>query len=211
MYSTILFDMDGVLVDTEDLNLDVSIEVCNDLGIELSNEEKEGCIGVTSSKFYHELFERRELGFEVNQILNKHFKIYEKHLMKGVVEFAGAREVPRKLKDRNYELGLVSGSTKKQIDIILSQLDLLNIFRVIISADDISHSKPEPEGYLKAAALLEVRPKDCLVLEDSKPGIQAAKAAGVSVAGIVNNGGLDLSEADFVVKDLTEIFMYLPK
>ena len=205
MIKAVLFDMDGLLVDTEPLNVAVVTKVCDELGINLTSEEKHYCAsGITNRKFYNELFDNRNLKFDLNEILNKTFQTYDELLKTEAKSFLGAIDLPRSLSEK-YNLALVSGSTKNQVNIVLSKFDIKNLFKVIVTADDITSSKPNPEGYLLAANKLNVSPQECLVLEDGEQGVKAAKSAGMKVVGVINNSEQDLSLADLIVKDLTEI------
>ena len=184
MTQAILFDLDGLLVDTETLGIQVAIQVCKELGIELTQDEQKSFIGVTDEKFYQELFRRRKLDFDVGKILAKHFTIYEKLLKTILTPFQGASELPKILKNFGFKIGLVSGSTRNQILIILNDLEVVKFFDVIVSCEDITQSKPNPEGYLTAAHELQISPEDCLVLEDAETGVIAGKKAGMRVIGV---------------------------
>lgn len=205
MIKAILFDMDGLLVDTETIGIDIAIEVCDDLGINLTSEEQKGFIGVTDEKFYRELFKKREVDFEIKKVLKKHFRIYERSLKDKLKPFPGADTLPRELKSRRFKLALVSGSTKKQIKIILGSLKINKFFDIIVSCEDVKKSKPDPQGYIFAANKLNVEPHECVIIEDAETGIQSARNARMKVIGVVNNGGQDLFLADVIVKNLTDI------
>ena len=202
MIKAVLFDMDGLLVDTETLGIRVAIVVCKELNIELDLEEQRSFIGITDEKFYQELFKKRGLNHDVVSVLRKHFEIYEKLLKTELKAFEAAHTLPKNLKAKGYKLALVSGSTKNQINIILEQLKIKDSFDVVVSCDEITKSKPDPEGYLLAAKKLEVEPSECLVFEDARTGVLAAKNAGMKVVGVVNVGGQDLSSADFIIESL---------
>ncbi len=194
--------MDGLLVDTETLGIRVAVQVCKDLGIDLDLEEQRSFVGVTDEKFYQELFKKRGLTHDTALILRKHFEMYEKLLTTELKAFKAAHTLPKNLKAKGYKLALVSGSTKNQIEIILEQLGINQYFDVVISCDEITKSKPDPEGYLIAAKKLGVEPKECLVFEDARTGVLAAKNAGMKVIGVINAGGQDLSPADFIIDNL---------
>lgn len=205
MIKAVLFDMDGLLVDTETVGTEVAVRICRELGIELTREEKSSFVGVTDEKFYKELFEKRNLSHDVQGVLRNHFDVYEDLLLKEATPFPGAQSLPRELRAKGYRLALVSGSTAHQINIILSQLRIKEQFDIIISEGDVVHGKPDPEGYLLAAQRMGVASAECVVLEDATTGIKAAKKAGMRVIGVRNNGDQDLSLADVIVKDLTEV------
>lgn len=198
----VLFDMDGLLVDTETLGVRVAIAVCKDLNIDLDLQEQGSFIGVTDEKFYRELFNKRSADQDVSVVLGKHSGVYEELLRTELSAFEGAHTLPKDLKAKGFRLGLVSGSTRNQIGIILDRLQIKDEFDVIVSCDDITKSKPDPEGYMTAAKKLGIEAKDCLVFEDARTGILAAKSAGMKVVGVVNRGGQDLSSADFVIDNL---------
>ncbi len=205
MKQAILFDLDGLLVDTETPGIKVAIQICKELGIELTLDEQKSFIGVTDEKFYLELFRKRTLNFDVGEILAKHFNVYEKLLKTTLTPFQGAGELPEILKNFGFKIGLVSGSTRNQILIILNELEVIKFFDIIVSCEDITQSKPNPEGYLTAADKLQVSPANCLVLEDAETGVLAGKKAGMRVIGVKNNGDQNLSLADITVDELQEL------
>lgn len=205
MIKAVLFDMDGLLVDSETLAMKTIIKLCAELSIVLAPGEETGIIGITEEKFFSELIERHHASMSVQDVLEKFRGEYEQLLHSDLQAFDGAKTLPQKLKARGLRLGLVSGSPAKQIDIILTCLDMKGVFEVIVSAEDTSHSKPEPEEYLLGAQKLGVNPDECIVLEDAKAGVEAGKTAGMKVIGVRNNNDQDLSAADEVVNNLTEV------
>src|ERR1035438_8510805 len=148
MIKAVLFDMDGLLADTETLAMSVAVKICRGLDFELTSREQKSFIGVTDEKFYRELFLKKGLKLDLDKILKQHFEIYDKLLENNFRPFPGADILPKQLKEQGYKLALVSGSTEKQIDIILGQLGTKGYFDTIISANQITHSKPNPEGFL---------------------------------------------------------------
>ncbi len=205
MIKAILFDMDGTLVDTEGTDRAVAITMCKELGFDLADEEEAQRHGKTTKSFYEYLAKKRGLDFTMQKIIEKHLALFEEELKKGAKAFEGAKELPKFLKDNGYKLALVSSSTKPQIEINLNYLGIKRNFDVIVSADDITKSKPDPQGYLLAAEKLQVKPAECAVLEDAAAGIQAGKNAGMRVIGVQNDSTQDLSLADVVVENLGEI------
>ena len=150
-------------------------------------------------------FQKRKLNYNVTEILRKHFILYGKFLRKDLKVFPGAKLLPKKLKSKGYKLGLVSGSTKEQIDIILKKLKIKDQFEVIVSTEDVQNSKPSPEGYILAAKKLGIKPKDCIVIEDATQGVKSGKNARMKVIGITNGSEQDLSLADIIFNSLDEV------
>lgn len=200
----VLFDLDGLLVDTETICSEVVVDVMEKFGIKISKLEAEKSCGITAKEFYIDLLKERSLRMDVEDILQVHNTIYERAVKEKLTPFPGATTLPGRLKAAGYKIGLVSGSTKKQIELILNKLNIINYFDVIISADDVINGKPSPEGFLKAANILDVEPNECMVLEESFNGIRAGKAAGMLVIGVVNLGTQDISGADMQIYNLTE-------
>ncbi len=205
MIKAILFDMDGTLVDTEGIDRSIAIKMRKELGGDLTDEEENQRHGKTTKSFYEYIFQKRGLDFDLEKTIQKHLALFEKELKRGVKYFQGAKELPKILKATGYKLALVSSGAKSQIEINLKHLGVRNFFDVIVSADDISESKPDPQGYLLAAKKLDVKPEECLVLEDAAVGIQAAKSAKMKVIGIQNGSKQDLSLADSVVENLDQV------
>lgn len=199
-----LFDMDGLLVDTETICSSVVVDVLKSFGINITKLEGEQSCGITARKFYMDILEKKGLKRDIEAILQTHYKIYEEALKTRLKPFNGATILPRKLKQDGYKIGLVSGSTRKTIEFVLNTLGIRDCFDTIVSADDITNSKPNPEGYLKAANILGVNPDNCIVFEDSYNGTKAGKASGMTVVGVMNLGTQDISCADLQIKDLTE-------
>ena len=202
----VIFDIDGLLVDSETVAIEVAIEICGSIGIELSPTEQQQIVGVTATKFFSDLFkERGESKYDLNDTVKKFHEVYENVLRTNIRPFIGAMSVPEHIKSQGLLMAVVSGSTERQVNIILDFLNIKELFDQIICAEDITESKPNPEGYLLAAEKLEVSPKDCIVLEDATAGVKAGKDAGMKVIGVRNNGDQDLSLADEVVDNLMEV------
>ena len=213
MIKAVLFDMDGLLVDSETLAMKVVIKVCEELGIPLLGGQEKNVVGVTAEHFFRNLMGSDDAAIQV--ALDKFTEVYEQLIKTELVIFDGAKTLPAELKAKGLRIALVSGSTPAQIDIVLNQLGTKDLFEVIISEKDITHSKPSPEGYLLAAEKLGLSPDECLVIEDAEAGVAAAKAAGIKVIGVHNAGDQDLSAADAIYDTLSEltpeaIFAILP-
>jgi len=206
MIKAALFDMDGLLADTETVGVEVVKKICKSVDLPLKDGEEHGVIGVTFKKFYKDLIAKRKTNHDLEEILKKNYEVYEDLISKECKCFDGALSLPKIFKERGLKLGIVSGSTRKQIGMVLNSFGIKDFFDVIVSSlEDVEHSKPDPAGYLLAAQKLNIKPAECLVLEDSMAGVKAGKAAHMKVVGVVHNGGQDISEADFRVNNLMEV------
>jgi HAD superfamily hydrolase (TIGR01509 family) len=141
-------------------------------------------------------------------------KAYLDHIRDHLVIFPGVRELVREAATR-HRLAIASGALRHEIEYILEQAGIRKEFEHITSSEDVRHGKPDPEGYLHALAALNRRPQtgqaplaaaDCLVIEDSIPGIQAGHAAGMKVLAVANTHKVDeLREADAITHSLAEV------
>jgi HAD superfamily hydrolase (TIGR01509 family) len=119
----------------------------------------------------------------------------------------GIPELVRNLAKNALAVGLASSSPSEAIALVLNKFALDQFFSVVVSGEDLKHSKPAPDIFLKTAKLLNVLPSECLVVEDAMHGVAAAKAAGMKCVGFVNKNSWnqDLSRADFIVDTIKEI------
>ncbi len=176
--TTVLFDFDGVVTDTEP-QYDVYMD---DLGKKYLNVDNLASLvkGVTSTNIMKKHFSH--LSPEDIETINNGLEEFEKNMDFPPVD--GAIEFIHHLKQNNYNVGLVTSSQSFKMEIALNELNLTNTFDVEIMADHITEGKPNPMCYLLAAQKLNVSPSECLVFEDSFFGIQAATEAGMQVVGL---------------------------
>ncbi|MBI5133427.1 MAG: HAD family phosphatase [Thaumarchaeota archaeon] len=201
----VLFDVDGLLVDSETLGARVFQQVVSSRGIEITFEEAERYqIGRQDKDSYTLFCQEKGQNLNVDELVQQHFFAYEKELPK-VPELLGAKDIVRRCYQLGYKIAAVSGSTLYQVGIILGGLSVRELFAEIISCDLDIAGKPAPDGYLEAARRLNVPIGNCLVFEDSSSGIVAGKKAGAHVVGVQGNGKQDISQADYQVHSLKEI------
>jgi beta-phosphoglucomutase len=213
----IIFDFDGIIADTEPLHYASLRDVLlHELGISLSRHDyyaeylgydDRGCFefALTSHK--------RSISTElIDHLVIKKGRAYLDALNTELRIFPGVREIIQEA-SRHYRLAIASGALRHEIELILEQAGLRKPFAVITSAEDVSQGKPSPEPFLHAMAGLNaleaadsLYPADCLVIEDSLPGIRGARAAGMKVLGVANTHSVnDLQEADAVAFSLDQV------
>ncbi len=198
MIHAIFFDFNGVIIDDEPLHLKAYTEVLAGEGITLTEAEYMTMLGMDDVTFVRTAFERagKPLTDETSKaLIAREWEIHrtmiedELPLAPGVVTFIKALS-------RHYQLGVVSMATRAGIDYVLRRTRLDRSFTIITSAEDSHTHKPDPYCYQHALELLNERrreerqlpllPAECLVIEDSPPGIQAGRAAGMRTLGITN-------------------------
>src|SRR3989338_497567 len=166
----VLFDVDGLLADSETLVARVFQQVVSSRGIEITLEEAERYqIGRQDKDSYTLFCQEKEHNLDVEGLVKDHFLIYEKELP-NVPELPGAKDVVRRCHQFGYKIAAVSGSTLYQVGVILDSLSVRELFAEIIGCDSDITGKPDPDGYLEAARKLNVPIVNCLVFEDSSSG-----------------------------------------
>lgn len=198
MIQAIFFDFNGVIIDDEALQMEAYQGVLLEQGIELTEGDYYGALGMDDKTFVSAAFERAKKPL-TNQTLKivlegkavRHRKLIENELplFFGIVTFLKAAS-------RHYSLGLVSMANRDEIEYVLDRARLRALFSVIVSSEHVDICKPAPDCYRIALEklnnkrreerLLPLMPRECLVIEDSPPGIESGKAAGMRTLGITN-------------------------
>ena len=205
-FAAILFDMDGVIVDSEPLHERAFREVFQELGYgDHHGIEFHQYLGRSDRALWDDFIikhqPKQSLEFLSTLKQDRFLKIIDD--LKPI--FSDLPELVQRLA-RHYKLGLASGSLHPVIDAVLAMRNLRQFFPVRVSVQDVERSKPAPDVFLRAAELIGVSPSDCCVIEDSAAGVQAGKSAGMTVIAITNTLPREaLSHADHVVSNYEEI------
>ena len=213
----VIFDFDGVLVDSEPIHYRAFQRVLNPRGIGFSYDEYlERYIGFDDRDAFREAY--RVSGLELdNEMLSDLIRCksdsFEEIVKKKVEVFPGAEELVREIAGAGVPLAIASGALRHEIELILEKVSLMPYFTVIVSADQVKKSKPDPETYVMALRALEERLDGkqldgsfCVAIEDTPAGIKSARDAGLKVVGVGHSYSVEeLGDADFVVRNLHEI------
>lgn len=206
MVKAVIFDLDGVLVDTEVFSGQATKQVFKEAGIEFTPEEREKAFGRTDLEISRDAVKSRGLDLKPEDLVSRKVQIYSE-LIKGKVEpIKGARELVEFLKSRGIPFAVASSGTPDKIRATFSEIGFEGLFDIMVTAEDISRCKPDPEIFLKAAEKLGIPPEECLVIEDAQAGVEAAKAAGMKCLALKSPStyGQDLSQADRIINSLEE-------
>lgn len=208
MLKAFIFDMDGVIIDSEPLHFQSDRMVMKDYNIDITDDELNSFVGVTNPEMWAALAEKYNMKATVEELLTIQNQ-YKTELF-GKIELQpinGVLELLSELKEKGISIALASSSSRVFIELVLRGLHIYEYFDVIISGEEVTNGKPAPDIFLKAAAELKIDPFECVVLEDSSNGVKAAKAAGMKCIAYKNpNSGIqDISLADCAVSTLVKL------
>ena len=209
--NTVIFDMDGVIIDSEVIYIDFFQKVLQDFDVVISEEDLFSLAGLSQQKtdeFLKSKLHRKPE--EVYSLMKKYIDDYKINYSSIVMD--GFYPLLKELKRKNFKIALASSSPKNTINIVLDELNIKDEFDAVISGEDFKESKPNPEIYIKTCEILGVRPKDAIAIEDSDYGIDSAKNAGLTVvARRENRFNFKQDKADFIVDNLQDIKLILEK
>lgn len=204
-----IFDMDGVIIDSEPIHSRVKMDTFHHFGLPFEEADLIYYMGRTSNEIFGEVIAkegRKDLSVE-DLVRYKH-EHYLEVLQSGTVKpIAGAVELIKRLHREGIPLALATSSWEKVMNTVLDAFAIRPYFKSVISGSTLPKSKPDPAIYLLSAEKLGVAPAECMVLEDTSAGVLAAKRAGMYCIGFrsPHSGKQDLSLADKIVNHLAEI------
>lgn len=178
----VIFDLDGLLADTEIISLKVYQELLKDFGIPFTEETySREYSGHREEENVQRFLDTYDLPWNFDQTLEKVYELEARILAKGVNLKKGAKNLLAFLQREGIPIALATSSIESRARMILDSNDILSLFDHLVFAKDVKRSKPYPDIFLKACRDLNVLPENCLVLEDSEAGIEAAYRAGIPV------------------------------
>lgn len=207
-----IFDMDGVIIDSEPMHDMVDMEVAAGFNIRLDRDRLQKYVGMRARDVWNSVIKEDQLSLTADQLLliadEKKVKFIE---VSDLAPIDGIRELLKRLKQLNYKIALASSSPIELIDAVLHKFEIESFFDYKVSGDEVQNGKPAPDIYLETARRMNVNPDDCIVLEDSRNGIDAGNAAGMKTIGFANpgSGNQDLSKANHVVDSIEGVLEFI--
>lgn len=208
MQAAVIFDMDGVLIDTEPLNDQHMVAYLKKYGIEVTHDYFQDFRGTTAQHLWTHLIKKYNLKTPIDELIADVRKSYINYLssLNTLKPITGIPRLLKTIMNEKIPMAVASSAYKKRLHMLLDSCKLTSFFPIIVSGDDIHHSKPHPEIYLKTANLLQISPNLCIVFEDATNGVIAGKTAGMKVVGFKSkHSKQDLSKADIVVSNFEDI------
>ena len=209
MIQTVIFDMDGVIVDTEPVHRYAYYKQFEELDIEVTEAMYTSFTGFSTRNTFQTLKEQFQLEHEVEDLIQRKRNIFNDAFdTKEDLELLdGVRTLIEDLHQNGIQLILASSASKVTIDRVFTRFGLHDFFTHIVSGEDFPKSKPHPAIFQHAASLSTAPKENCIVIEDSTNGVRAAKAAGIYCVGYVSEHSKDqhLDEADLVINHFKEL------
>lgn len=207
----VIFDMDGVLIDSEPIWKIVNFQVYGEFDIFMNDEIYQTVIGKTEDEVFKPfLKEKGYSGKELEDLnkkaIQKRRELFIKNAASKIKLFPKAREKIIKLNKNGYKLAIATSSFKELLDLIVDKFKIRKYFDVLYSAEDVVNGKPNPEIYIKTMNKLGVTPKETVIIEDSISGLKAAKSSGAfCIAVETTNPKEKLLSVDKIIKDISKL------
>jgi beta-phosphoglucomutase len=207
MIRAVLFDMDGVLVDSEELIFLAAKEMFREHGISVVQEDFKPYIGTGENSYLGNVAKKYGFPMDIHRDKTRTYEIYTEmapqklKLLPGVVSFI------EKCKNKNLRLAVATSADEIKMTVNLKAVGLdTGVFDATVNGLEVLHKKPHPEIYFKAAEKLNLEPSACLIVEDAVNGVEAAKASGAKCLAVTNSfTANELHKADWIVNNLSEI------
>lgn len=204
----VIFDMDGVLVDSQPYHFKADIDTMAEYGVIKDQKFYESFAGTLTADRMRTLKEMFGLDVPVEEMtIKRENMILDIMGKEDIKPVSGIPEFLRSIEEKGLTTAVASSSDYKLINLILDRLKIAKYFDSVTSGSDVKRGKPSPDVFLLAAERIGIEPAECLVVEDSENGVKAAKAAGMKALGYINptSGKQDLSLADFITDDFKKI------
>jgi beta-phosphoglucomutase len=204
----VIFDMDGVLVDSYHAHFQSWRELAAELGVQVTEADFARHFGRTSREIVEAYWgPGRFTDAEIAELDRRKESYYRRIISQNFPEMPGVRSLLSQLKVAGFRLAVGSSGPPENVKLVLEKLEALPIFDAVVTGVDVTRGKPDPQVFLLAAQRLQLPPRHCVVIEDAPVGIRAAHAAGMAAVGLVSTGRdrQTLAEADLIINSLEEL------
>ena len=204
MIKGVLFDMDGVLLDSEPFICKAAMMMFDELGVKVLAEEFQPFVGMGENRYIGGVAESHGIDINIEKVKARTYEIYEKIVRDKLSPLPGTHKFISECEKKGLKLALATSADRIKMEINLREIGLsYEIFNAIITGLDVKNKKPFPDIYIKAAECIGLSPSDCLVVEDAVSGIKAGKAAGCKCLALTSTfSRKELHEADWICESL---------
>jgi beta-phosphoglucomutase len=207
MIKGVLFDMDGVLVDSEAFICKAAIMMFGELGVKVFPEDFLPFVGMGENRYIGGVAEKYGIKIDIDQVKARTYEIYGIIVRGKLHPLPGAHEFIKKCRNKGFKLALATSADKVKMEVNLKEIGLnRDSFHSIITGLDVEKKKPFPDIYIKASESIGLEPHECLVVEDAVSGIKAGKSAGCRCLAVTSSFDASaLTEADWICESLIRV------
>ncbi|QOS79728.1 HAD family phosphatase [Paenibacillus sp. JNUCC31] len=210
LIQAVIFDMDGVLIDSEPIYFEIERSSFAHFGAVMTEAEHHTYVGVTLESMWRQVLDKHQLTATIEEALAYH----QHNVMQTMLAHPNLTAMPSVerwlswLQEQHIPIAVASSSPRALIDLIMDKTGLGKYFEVRMTGEEVANGKPAPDIFLTTAEMIGASPSNCLVIEDSRNGVQAAKSAGMRCIGYHNpgSGDQDLSKADLQISSYDELW-----
>ena len=202
----VIWDLDGVIADTGPFHLGAWQQLAEEMGRPFTAEDFRRVFGLKNSDVIRKALAPDISADQVEALAERKEEIYRARVKGNIKPLPGVLPLLHSLKEDGFGLALASSTVPENIKLLLSSLGIEQLFDCLVSGQDVSRGKPDPEGFLLAAKKLGVEPRCCVIIEDAIDGVRAAKAAGMKCIAVANTHPREtLAAADLTVESLETV------
>ena len=207
MIKGVLFDMDGVLVDSESYISLAAILMFKEMGVIVSPEDFKPFTGMGENRYIGGVAEKHGIDVNIEKVKARTYQIYEELVKGKLYPLPGSHEFIANCMKKGFKLALATSADRIKMEVNLREIGLsAGTFNSIITGLDVEKKKPSPDIYILAAKSIGLEPNECLVVEDAVSGVKAGKAAGSKCLAVTTSfDAAALSEADWICESLLEV------
>ena len=202
----VIWDMDGVIANTAPYHFKSWQGVFKKRGIDFTEDDFRKTFGQRNNSIIRMILGAGVSQQEIDAITHEKEKSFRQNIGKNIKPFSGVIELMKSLAEGQFKMALATSTPMENVRLLIAGLGIAEYFESIVSDEDVTEGKPNPQVFLVAARRLGVKPENCIVIEDSVAGVTAAKRAGMRCLAVTNTNPRDsLGEADLVVDSLEEV------